>query len=521
MLDLNTLDGSTWDVVISGTGLPQAFLALALSRSGKKILHIDKNDYYGGSEAAFSLQEAEEWVKKVNEVPNFTPFESASISRPAVSDGEDDELSFSRAYTLSLSPHLLFSQSRFLPSLVSSRVYRQLEFQAVGSWWIYQHSTGSEANSQPARLQRVPSSREDVFSDETMSMKSKRSLMKLLRQLMQQGNDQENEAESEVAQNMQFQELLKTKYRIPSDLFDPLLSLSLSLKSMDTTDSMDAIPNIKRHLSSIGVFGPGFGAVLAKWGGGAEFSQAACRACAVGGGIYALGKEIKKVDEITEGSESEKLHIYLTDDESVKSRYVVGSGWDLPEQIQRERVRPYSRLARAIMVVNSPLEILFPQTSENGPVPAGAVITIPSRNSDPPTYLLVHSSDTGECPTNQCIIYGYVLLPAERGKVVLENAVDNFLKSVDSKATVIWGAHFTQLGCLEREMAVNENIKGSHDNVFSFPAPALDLAFDDALIDQVKQVWKTIMGDEADENNFLKFDDREGTIDEEEANETT
>ncbi|EFE39438.1 Rab geranylgeranyl transferase escort protein, putative [Trichophyton verrucosum HKI 0517] len=385
MLDLNTLDGSTWDVVISGTGLPQAFLALALSRSGKKILHIDKNDYYGGSEAAFSLQEAEEWVKKVNE------------------DGEDDELSFSRAYTLSLSPQLLFSQSRFLPSLVSSRVYRQLEFQAVGSWWIYQYSTGSEANSQPARLQRVPSSREDVFTDETMSMKSKRSLMKLLRQLMQQDHDQENEAESEVDQNMQFQNLLETKYRIPSDLFDPLLSLSLSLKSMDTTNSMDAIPNIKRHLSSIGVFGPGFGAVLAKWGGGAEFSQAACRACAVGGGIYALGREIKKVDEITDGGQSEKLHIYLTDNESVKSRYVVGSGWDLPEQIHRERVHPYSRLTRAIMVVNSSLEILFPQTSENGPVPAGAVVTIPSRNSGPPAYLLVHSSDTGECPANQSI----------------------------------------------------------------------------------------------------------------------
>lgn len=327
------------------------------------------------------------------------PFESASISRPAVSDGEDDDLSFSRAYTLSLSPQLLFSQSRFLPSLVSSRVYRQLEFQAVGSWWIYQHSTGSEANSQPSRLQRVPSSREDVFTDETMSMKSKRSLMKLLRQLMQQDNDQENGAESEVDQNMQFQDLLETKYRIPSDLFDPLLSLSLSLKSMDTTDSMDAIPNIKRHLSSIGVFGPGFGAVLAKWGGGAEFSQAACRACAVGGGIYALGREIKKVDEITEGSGSEKLHIYLTDNESVKSRYVVGSGWDLPEQIQRE---PYSRVTRAIMVVNSPLEMLFPQTSENGPIPAGAVVTIPARNSDPPAYLLVHSSDTGECPANQC-----------------------------------------------------------------------------------------------------------------------
>ncbi|EFQ98342.1 hypothetical protein MGYG_01375 [Nannizzia gypsea CBS 118893] len=519
MLDLNTLDGSTWDVVISGTGLPQALLALALSRSGKKILHIDKNDYYGGSEAAFSLQEAEEWVKKINEVPKSMPFESASISRPAVSDGEGNQLSFSRAYTLSLSPQLLFSQSRFLPSLVSSRVYRQLEFQAVGSWWVYQHGTGSETDSQPATLRRVPSSREDVFTDETMSMKSKRSLMKLLRQLMQQGNDQDTEIGPEVDPNMQFQDLLETKYRIPSDLFDPLLSLSLSFKSIDTTNAVDAIPNIKRHLASIGVFGPGFGAVLAKWGGGAEFSQAACRACAVGGGIYALGREIKDVDVITEGSEGENLHIYLTDDESVKSRYVVGSRWDIPEQIQRERVHPYSRLMRAIMVVNSSLEMLFPPTSENGPIPAGAVVTIPSAMSDPPTYLLVHSSDTGECPANQCIIYGYVLLPAERGQAVLQSAVDNLLKSLDAKAKVIWCAYFTQLVRPELESGADENLRGSHDNIFSFPAPALDLAFDDGLIDQVKQVWKVIMADEADEDNFLKFDDREGMIDEEEVSE--
>jgi len=39
----------------------------ALSRSGKKILHVDKHDYYGGSEAAFSLQEAEEWVNRINQ----------------------------------------------------------------------------------------------------------------------------------------------------------------------------------------------------------------------------------------------------------------------------------------------------------------------------------------------------------------------------------------------------------------------------------------------------------------------
>ena len=31
------------------------------------MLHIDKNDYYGGAEAALSLQEAEAWADTVNE----------------------------------------------------------------------------------------------------------------------------------------------------------------------------------------------------------------------------------------------------------------------------------------------------------------------------------------------------------------------------------------------------------------------------------------------------------------------
>ncbi len=41
-------------------------LGSALSRSGKKVLHVDRNDYYGGAEAAFSLQEVEAWVESVN-----------------------------------------------------------------------------------------------------------------------------------------------------------------------------------------------------------------------------------------------------------------------------------------------------------------------------------------------------------------------------------------------------------------------------------------------------------------------
>ena len=39
----------------------------SLSRSGKNILHLDQNTYYGGSEAAFSLDEAHSWMNSVNQ----------------------------------------------------------------------------------------------------------------------------------------------------------------------------------------------------------------------------------------------------------------------------------------------------------------------------------------------------------------------------------------------------------------------------------------------------------------------
>ncbi|KAK5019004.1 Rab proteins geranylgeranyltransferase component A [Cryomyces antarcticus] len=64
---MESLDGTAWDVLIAGTGIQQSLLSLALSRSGKKVLHIDSNDYYGGDEAAFSLQDAENWCKSIGE----------------------------------------------------------------------------------------------------------------------------------------------------------------------------------------------------------------------------------------------------------------------------------------------------------------------------------------------------------------------------------------------------------------------------------------------------------------------
>jgi hypothetical protein len=47
-----------------------------------------------------------------------------------------------------------------------------------------------------------------------------------------------------------------------------------------------------------------------------------------------------------------------------------------------------------------------------------------------------------------------------------------------------------------------------------FPPPSLDLAFEDCIFDNVKEVWQKVLGDEAGE--FLVFKDREAYDDDDE-----
>ncbi|PGH08665.1 hypothetical protein AJ79_05947 [Helicocarpus griseus UAMH5409] len=494
-----------WDVLISGTGLPQSILALALSRSGKKVLHVDKNDYYGGPEAAFSLREAEDWVAKIKEAPGFTPFESASISTTASTEEDGGKLSSSRAYTLSLSPQLIYSRSRLIPSLVSSRIYKQLEFQAVGSWWVYKDSESAGS----ASLNRVPGSREDIFADENMSNKSKRSLIKFLRHLAQPSED-DGAGEGDNTLEAPFSQYLESNFQVPAELHDPLISLSLSPRSPGETSSAYVVPRIKRHLGSIGVFGAGFGALLAKWGGGAEISQVGCRACAVGGGVYVLNRGIKHVEvPALQNGDDKLLPVQLSDGETVRSKFVVGSPWDLPT-VPQTSSPGYTKVARSIMIVSSPLDTLFPPTSEGGPVPAGAVVFVPGTAGRAPVYLVIHSSDTGECPIGQCVIYGSTMLTGDNeGQSLIQSAAYNLVTSVDANAKVLWTLQYTQLGIDGASTTQQLSVAGS-GRVYSFGPPSFDLAFDDGMIDQVRSVWDAITDGDAERGEFLQFENREG-----------
>lgn len=367
-----------------------------MSRSGKKILHIDPKEYYGGPDAAFSLQEADAWQAEQasSSAASSSIFSSASISRP--SDGAGP--SSPRSYSLALCPQIIHTTSALISQLVSSRACRQIEFLAVGSFFIFKPSDPSSQAAEPPSLSRIPSTREDVFSTTAISARAKRSLIKFLKFVL----DYSSESNSEVWQPRAAEPLrafLAGCFNLDADLQADVLALTMSLDGRITTK--DGLASIHRHLSSMGVFGPGFAAVYPKWGGTSEITQVACRAGAVGGGIYMLGTGIETVAERRECAD-ELVEVRLTNGTAVKTKLLVRGG----EERAAEDALEISRL---VAVIESPLSPLFEVMVEGAPTPVVAVIAFPpgsvltedGARSEYPVYAVAHSSGTGECPNGQ------------------------------------------------------------------------------------------------------------------------
>ena len=561
----------------------------AVSRSGLRILHLDRNEYYGGDEAALSLAEADSWAAahaQQSEQESSTSeahsrqqscFSHAVIVRnESKGSGEDAKskqgiLGPARAYSLALAPQIVYARSNLLPALVSSRTHSQLEFQAVGPWF---HISGSSSRT----LSRVPGGREDIFQDTSLNLRAKGAVMKFLRFV---GNYEEKEEEWRELKDLSLSTALEQKFGLPAASHGPLLALTLVASEPGKITVAEALPRIARHLRSIGVFGAGFGAVFPKFGGLAEVAQVACRACAVGGGVYVLGTGILSCQKTSEDC----LTLELSGGEKVSTKQLVGSRNDLPTSTGSITVS--RTLARSISIVSSPLTWLFPPTSEGGVTPAEAVVVVPSTSDPqgPPVHILVHSSESGDCPTGQCkllflpplthrslrrtkmmnelsntylhclnfidyknISDNLIFCPAQRLSDLDETAFTSRLADFWMPSGVLYASVLEENSSSEKKAAtlLNEaiqlvlqsaaaqaempevlwNLSYRHTvadqtsadsqggSVTALRPLSLDLAFEDAVLDEVRSAWLKISKD--DPEKFMRFEAREGADEDDE-----
>ena len=59
-------------MIVCGTGLKECILSGLMSQQGKKVLHVDRNSYYGGESASLNLEQLYEKFKPGQTVSRTT-----------------------------------------------------------------------------------------------------------------------------------------------------------------------------------------------------------------------------------------------------------------------------------------------------------------------------------------------------------------------------------------------------------------------------------------------------------------
>lgn len=131
----------------------------ALSKAGYSVLQLDQQSYYGDEWASLTLDELVEWAGRHPQAMTTTETLPAELK------------SASQRYSLSLRPTLLRAKGPAIDLLIRSKVASYLSFGLL---------EGTGLVTDGGKVDRVPSSKADVFNSKDMTLVEKRRLTKLL-----------------------------------------------------------------------------------------------------------------------------------------------------------------------------------------------------------------------------------------------------------------------------------------------------------------------------------------------------
>ncbi|VEU19381.1 DEKNAAC100882 [Brettanomyces naardenensis] len=394
---------SQCDVLICGTGLVESILAAALAWQGSRVLHVDANPYYGDTCATLTIEQIKAWCASVNDGSSgFQGFSKAMLHIPY-----PHRLN-SRDYGIDLSPRVLFAKSDLLSLLINSRVYRYLEFQSLSNFHTFENDT----------FGKMLSTKEEIFTDQSMTLASKRQLMKMMKFVLEYDLP-ENKEELETHMHEPFTDYVSNRFHLSSQQINELC-YALGLAPKPDISTIQGLSRVRRYLVSFNIYG-NFPTLYSKYGGPGEISQGFCRSAAVAGATYKLDCALKSFDPDTKTATFE-------DGSKVKiSEKVVCSPSQAPEGSRNVPERNYE-ITRLITIVEKSCKEWFAE-GESAALVVFPPKSLPSNNQFP-VQSIIMGSGTGCCPKDQCVWYLSTIEQGERGRRDLESALKKMEESI-------------------------------------------------------------------------------------------
>lgn len=110
------------------------------------------------------------------------------------------------------------------------------------------------------------------------------------------------------------------------------------------------------------------------------------------------------------------------------------------------------------------------------------------------------------------IIYASIAHQDSSAQLRLQTSVTDFLKTCGAGTSNIWTLSYACLGPDPSSQQAHAWSEIS-ERVLSFAPRPFDIAFPDEVLGSVKEVWKTVVGGDAHDDAFLRFEARETEVD--------
>ena len=317
-----------YDAIICGTGLKECIISGLLAQKGKKVLHIDRNSYYGADCASLNLSNL--WEK-------FRP-------------GQDPPAEFghNRDWNVDMIPKFVMANGKLVKLLLKTTVDKYLEWKTVEGTYVYQYSKGGFFSSSGGKIYKVPGNDSEALKSSLMGLWEKKRCKNFF-VYIQNWEQDKTETWKGIDINAQPMKDVFKKFKLESNTID-FIGHAVAMHINDNyleEPAIHTIEKIRLYMDSIGRYGehPFLYPIYGLGGIPEGFS----RFCAIHGGTYMLNKSI---DEIVFNSEG-KVEGIKSGDEIAKAPIVICD----PSYVQGTtgNVKSVGKVIRSICLLDHPV----------------------------------------------------------------------------------------------------------------------------------------------------------------------
>lgn len=323
-----------YDVIVLGTGLTECILSGIMSVNGKKVLHMDRNPYYGGESA--SITPLEDLYKRFH-LPGSIP----------------ESMGRGRDWNVDLIPKFLMACGQLVKMLLYTEVTRYLDFKVIEGSFVYKGG----------KIYKVPSTEAEALASSLMGLFEKRRFRKFLVYVANFDENDSRTFEGVDPKKTTMRDVYK-KFDLGQDVIDFTGHALALYRTDDYLDQpcQETINRIKLYSESLARYGKS--PYLYPLYGLGELPQGFARLSAIYGGTYMLNKPIEEIVV-----ENGKVVGVKSEGEVARCKQLICDPSYVPG-----RVRKVGRVIRVICILNHPIrntndanscQIIIPQNQVN------------------------------------------------------------------------------------------------------------------------------------------------------------